>query len=213
VALYSDDHLDRLRRIRELNRQGLTLEAVRRVLDADGRSGLREALQRVLDEAGGTRTYDAEELARVAGLQPAWIEEIAGAGLLTAAEARDGRARYAEADARALRAARELLDAGIPFQELLPLAREHARHVERLVEHAVELFEQQVRRVGDGDTSPQAGDPIAAVFRRLLPAATALVAQHFQQTLLRHARARLAGSGDAEADTPGAPPPGPQEQR
>ena len=33
AAFYSQQHLDRLRRIRRLNRRGLTLEAVGRVLD------------------------------------------------------------------------------------------------------------------------------------------------------------------------------------
>ena len=51
VAIYSESHLERLREIRELNRQGLKLAAIGRVL-ADGESGtLRRSLLRVVSSA------------------------------------------------------------------------------------------------------------------------------------------------------------------
>ncbi len=45
TAIYSDQHLDTLRRIRALNRQGLTLEAVGRLLAGEAESdGIRASL-------------------------------------------------------------------------------------------------------------------------------------------------------------------------
>ncbi len=54
TAIYSDRHLDRLRRIRSLNRQGLTLEAVGRVLAGpDASDGVKESLLGARAEAVG----------------------------------------------------------------------------------------------------------------------------------------------------------------
>jgi DNA-binding transcriptional MerR regulator len=190
IALYGDAHLDRLRRIRELNRQGLTLEAVRGVLDGDARTGLRESLQRALAEAEGGKTYSRAELAEVTGLPEPWLHAITRAGLLSPTAQGGDPPRYAEVDARSLRAARELLDAGVPLAELLPLAQEHAQHVQELAARAIELFERHVRHRGD-PAGELPRDEIVAAFQRLLPAATALVSLYFQRALIARVRARL----------------------
>jgi len=193
IAIYGDAHLERVKRIRALNRQGLTLEAVRRVLDQDGRTELREALLGALDRAEGERGYSPEELAAAAGVPEFVLDLMRRAALLEPALV-DGAARYSEADLRSAGAARLLLEAGLPLEALLPLAQQHAAHVRSLAREAVELFDRAVRRVDTSDELP--AEQVVERFQALLPAATSLVALHFQRALIAQVRARLAGEAD-----------------
>jgi len=188
VAIYGDAHLERLRRIRELNRQGLTLDAVRRVLEQEGRAGFAQALLGALERAEGERSYSPEELAAAAGVPEPVLEAMRRAALLEPVPI-DGRPRYSETDLRSVRSARVLLEAGLPLEQLLPLAREHAAHVRELAERAVELFDRSVRRADRGDAL--APEEVVARVQQLLPAASALVALHFQRALIERVRARL----------------------
>ena len=203
VAIYSESHLERLREIRELNRRGLKLEAIGRVL-AGGESGsLRRSLLRAMSEAEGPRRYRLDELAAEAGVPPTLLEVMRNAALLRPAEL-DGEALYSEADLRSARAARELLDAGIPVEVLLPLAQGHAAHVRELSENAIDIFEAHVRQHGGAEELSR--EQVIASFRRLLPASATLVSLHFQHTLIERVRARLGDAGHAALDALAADP-------
>jgi len=108
----------------------------------------------------------------------------------------DGEARFSEADLEMARAGLALLEAGFPLQALLEHAVRHARHVEELVDAAIDLFDDHVRKVG-----PDAGnsEAITRAFRTLLPLATRLVAVHFQRTLVTRSLNRLRGVKELEA--------------
>ena len=193
VAIYSESHLERLREIRELNRQGLKLAAIGRVL-SDGESGtLRRSLLRVVSEAEGARSYRLDELAAEAGVAPPLLEVMRRSALLQPAEV-DGEALFSEADLRCVKAARELLDAGIPVEVLLPLAQSHAAHVRELSDRAIEIFEAHVRR--RGSSGERSLEQVIEAFRRLLPASVTLVSLHFQRTLMERVRSRLGDDGD-----------------
>lgn len=201
VAIYTDEHLERLRRIRSLNRQGLTLEAAARVLDQDDEADqeIRRALLGALRRAEGERTYTRAELASTSGIPEPLLETLEDAGLL-APPTPDGGKRYTDADRRSAEAVRTLLDAGLPAREILPLARSHDEHVTRLADEAVELFGRYVRHAeSSGDPDPAESERVIRAFRELLPAVTTLVAHHFQRTLIERARARLAGENGSEA--------------
>ena len=211
VAIYSDDHLARLRRIRELKGEGVTLAGIRRLLRSGGeREPVTESLLAALSEAEGDRVYTRAELAASTGVSELLIETIERAELLAPLHA-DVEPRYTDADRRSVEAARLLLESGFPVQDLLPLARRHAQHTDEIADGAIELFERHVRQ-GGGDAPPSRGaapptsghappssERVTEIFRELLPAATTLVALHFQRTLIERARARLARAGDDEA--------------
>ena len=198
TAIYTDAHLERLRRIRRLNRQGLTLEAVGRILEGpDSSEGVKESLLGALAESEGKRTFTRSELAREAGVPDYLIESGEQAGLLQPLEA-EGPAHYTETDLHAVESAKQLLESGFPLHELVPLARDHAAHTREIVDRAIELFDRYVRSGGPGRSTPDSAT-VAGIVRRLLPAATTLVALHFQRTLTHRARARLVGSGEDEA--------------
>jgi len=195
VALYGDAHLERIARIRALNRRGLTLEGVRRALAApSGARGARASLLRAIDETQGARRYTRAELAAAAGLPEILLAQAEQAGLLQPLEG-DAPAPYTEADRSAVLAARRLLDSGMPLHELLPLAMLHASHTQEVADRAVELFRSAVRFDRD-DGSPRPSEEVARAFRELLPAVTTLVALFFQRTLVQRARAALEGSGE-----------------
>jgi DNA-binding transcriptional MerR regulator len=261
VALYSREHLERLRRIRTLNRQGLKLAGIRRLLASEthGRSqispgeateasragssaprgaarrssahpsariganpgaapgagsertGVRTSLLRVLEQSEGERSYTRAELESIAQFPGFLIAALEEVGLLSAA-GRTGA--YSEADRAALESARALLEAGLPFAELLALAREHVAHVERIAQRAVALFEAKVVETRAGETQRRQAsarsaeaEPIADTFRRLLPAVTRLVAVHFERALVAQARSRLLEEERWPARSAGDPAP------
>jgi DNA-binding transcriptional MerR regulator len=198
TAIYTDQHLERLGRIRTLNRQGLTLEAVGRILrDSGGSDEVKASLLGALAEAEGDRVFSREEIAREAGVPEFLLDFAEQAGLLQPLEV-EGEARYTEGDLTSVRAGTFLLRSGLPLQELLPLARDHAISTQEIADRAIELFDRYVRHSPDGEPSPSK-EAVSQTFRDLLPAVSRLIALHFQRTLLHRARARLARSGEHEA--------------
>jgi DNA-binding transcriptional MerR regulator len=193
-AVYSQTHLSRLRRIRRLQRDGFPLGVIRRLLTR--RSGRADAaLLRVLSEERGPGNLSRAELAAEAGVPEELIAAVEGAGIVEPLRVA-ARARYGDIDAQMARAALTLLRAGFPLQDLLALAIGHAEHVRDLADRAIDLFDAHIRRDREG----RARHPshVVAAFRDLLPPVTALVAHHFQRTLVARAIARLERKGDRE---------------
>jgi len=192
-AVYSGAHLTRLRRIRRLQSDGVPLAVIRRLLQPARRSD--SALARALAEERGQRTLTRAELAAEAGVPEALVRAVEQAGIVEPlAGAKD--ARFAAVDVELAREALRLLHEGLPLTELLALAIRHADNVREEVDRAIELFDQHVRRRGDGAERDPA--EVVEAFRRLLPAVTALVAHHFHRTLVARALARLEQAGDRD---------------
>jgi DNA-binding transcriptional MerR regulator len=194
VAWYSQEHVDRLRRIRDLQRQGLTLAAIGRVVR--GELGAADAdLAAAVAEARGdaddvSLTLDA--FAAASGVPASLIQAVEREGIRIGRDA-DGERRYAESDIAMVRAALRLLEFGLPLGELLGLARDADLALRDLGERAVELFDAHVRepiRDSTGDERAAADQTVAA-FRELLPAVTELVARHFRRVVLESAEERL----------------------
>jgi DNA-binding transcriptional MerR regulator len=186
VALYSQRHLDVLQRIRRYQSQGLSLSVIKRLLSSGARSK-KDALLAAVAEESGERVLTRAQLAARSGVPEPLLASLEAAGLMAPAETAEGP-RYGEADLQMARAGLEVLAQGFPLDELLDLALQHARSVEQTADRAIDLFDRFVRKIdGGGADAAQVAD----TFRRLLPAATALVALHFQRTLLQRALERL----------------------
>ncbi len=192
-AVYTDGHLNRLRRIRRLQREGFPLSVIRRLLGPRTR-GTGAALLRALAEERGERTLSRSDLAVEAGVPESLIAAVEDAGIVEPLRV-GGRPRYGTLDVEMARAALGILNEGLPLASLLGLALRHAENVRDVVDEAIALFDRHVRR----DRSGAERDPaeVVAAFRLLLPAVTALVAHHFQRTLIARAIARLERAGDA----------------
>ncbi len=192
-AAYGESHLSRLRRIRELKERGLTLAGIKRVV-GPGRSRSEAALIGALTEGRGARRFDRAGLAKETGVPEALIEAVERSGLVE--PLRDSRgASYDEADVELARAALAVLKEGLPLQDLLSLANEHASHVRDIANRAASLFDAHVRHDREGGEVDS--EQVVDAFRRLLPAVTSLVAHHFQRTLVSRALERLEEHGDA----------------
>jgi DNA-binding transcriptional MerR regulator len=195
AAVYSQEHLAVLRRIRGYQSQGHSLAVIKRLLSG-GRSRSRtDALLAAVVEQSGEHALTRAQLASQSGVPEPLLASLEAAGLLEPVTV-DGEARYGEADLQMARAGLAILQAGFPLQELLRLAMRHAKHTRQSVDSAIVLFDRYVRKAAK---SANTGQEATDAFRELLPAATTLVALHFQRTLLNRALERLRRRGDRQA--------------
>lgn len=205
-AIYTDRHLERLRRIRTLLEAGFSLAQIRKLLeestDPPGSAGPdrsapprteRTLLDALAASSVGEGTVSRRELAERTGVPPALVSAAVQAGLLSPIEIR-GEERFPRSDLEMVVAALDILDMGLPLDRLLELAALHAGNVDRLAERAIDLFDDFVRKPAEGDE-----DAVRRIFERLLPRVTQIVALHFQRTIVTRALARLRGRGDDEA--------------
>lgn len=183
TAHYGEEHVRRLERIRGLQAQGLSLAAIGRLLagELDPRD---EPLLAAVAGAGAGRagpTLTLTELAHHTGIPLGLLQAAEREGLLSPVGG-----RYSTADAEAARAGLRLLELGLPLPELLDLARRHHEHVRSVAEEAVALFDDHIRQPlrGDGGAADEAARQLVEAFQALLPATVALVAHHFERTLL-----------------------------
>jgi DNA-binding transcriptional MerR regulator len=197
VAIYEEEHLERLRRIRELRGDGFSLAQIHRLLNeapAESAPGLLQALAK---ESVGARTLTRSELASEAGVPEPLIQAAQAAGLVEPLTI-DGEERFSEAEVEMARAGFALLESGFPLQSVLEHAVGHARHVRELCDAAIDLFDDHVRK---HDGEPVDDPTVTAAFQQLLPQVTRLVALHFQRTLVNRALNRLRGKQEHQALT------------
>lgn len=200
-AVYTEEHLDRLRLIRSMASKGLSLKAIRLLLErgpasADGAGASDDtALLAALEEETEGAAYTSEELARQLGVPAALIRSVEEAGLAEGQETADGRRRYTAGDLEAARGAIRLLSHGFPLTKLLALAVRHDRRIRKTCDAAIDLFDDHVRK--KQGPAEENGEQVAKAFRELLPLVTAVVAHHFQRVLVNQALRRLRKKGDA----------------
>jgi DNA-binding transcriptional MerR regulator len=196
TAWYSDDHLERLERIRSLKDKGFTLAAIRRFVDGElGRAdeALVEALVSAApDSAEGESLMTRDELSQQTGVPPSLLAAIEREGLMTPRSV-DDEPLYSRDDVAAVRAGLALLEAGLPLSELLALARGHDQAMRETADRAVDLFLRFVRDPirAEAPDDGEAADRLVSAFRTMLGSTTDLVAHHFKRVLLAAAEARL----------------------
>lgn len=144
-------------------------------------------------------SFTRGELADHVGIPETIVEVLEREGLLAARHSPDG-ALFSEQDAAALSAGVALLDAGVPLDELLDLARRWDDHARVLAGEAVELFLRFVRDPihGSAASGQEADERLRTAFRDMFPAAGHIVAHHFRSLLLQGAAARIRSDGDAQ---------------
>jgi DNA-binding transcriptional MerR regulator len=219
VAWYRDDHAERIRQIRALQRQGLTLAAIRRVVDGElgvADSGLAAAVAEERGESGDGELLSLDAFASASGVPASLIQAVEREGIRIGRSV-DSETRYTPSDIELVRTALRLLEFGLPLGDLLGLARDADEAMRGLAERAVELFDEHVRKpITDTAADPDAAsDRMVDAFRELLPAVTMLVSHHFRRVLLEVAEERIEAPDGAPPDgaaPDGAPPPGPRRQ-
>lgn len=149
------------------------------------------ALARALREDAG-ELLPLDQLAERSELSLPLLEALAREGLLPARE--DGL--YSERDLVPVRSGLSLLEAGLPLDELLGLAREADAALADIATDAVELFLGFVRDPvrGTTDDAEAAAAALVERFEVMLPQAERLVGARFGQLVLAAARDRVAGA-------------------
>jgi len=193
-VVYGERHLARLKKIRELQRDGLPLAVIKRML-AGGKGGAA-ALRRAVAEQRGEQRFSRADLAAASGVSEELIAAVESAGLVEPVRV-GGKERYGDVDVELARAALAVLREGFPLAELLGIALGHAEHVRNITERAADLFDRYARRDRAGNEKPE--QEVVESFKRLMPAITTLVAHHFQRTLVAVALARLEERGETRA--------------
>ena len=202
VALYGDEHLERLREVKALQQRGFSLVVIARILRGEldaADEALVEAVGAGGEEAGREleEFWTLAELGQRAGVPTALLEALEKEGVLVPRHHR-AEARYTEADLVALRAGLKLLEYGLPLGEVLDLAREHERAARLVAERAVTLFDRHIRQARRGDDGAEAAAGLVEAFDALLPATVSLVAHHFRRILLAVAQEHIEAVGDDE---------------
>jgi DNA-binding transcriptional MerR regulator len=196
VVWYGEGHASAIRRIRELQKKGLTLEAIGRVVrgelgDAD--ADLAAAVAEARERAGMlAELLSLDDFAAASGVPASLIQAVEREGIRIGRDV-GGETRYTAGDIELVRTALRLLEFGLPLGDLLGLARDADDALRGLATRAVDLFDQHVRkpiRDSAGDEATAAAQMVDA-FQELLPTVTALVANHFRRVLLETAEERI----------------------
>jgi DNA-binding transcriptional MerR regulator len=188
VTWYGDAHLERLKRIRDLQQRGFTLTVIRRFLDGELESS-DESLVAAVTHPEVPQTLTLDQLAERSGVPAPLLHSLESAGLLVPVEGRD-EPLYPADDLEAIAAGMQLIAAGVPIGDLIELGRDYATATDRVARRAVDLFDEHVREriQSEGGTAEAAERKLVELFNQLMDASGVLVRHHFQRTLIRAAR-------------------------
>ena len=191
VTWYGDSHVERLKRIKELQQQGFTLTVIQRFLAGELEDS-DEALVAAVTRPAAPLTLTRAELAERSGVPEPLLASLELAGLLVPIEGRD-EALYPADDLQAIAAGLKLIAAGVPIGALMELGKEHASAIDRTARQAVDLFDRYVREriQAEGGATEAAERKLLQTFNELLEASGTLVRHHFERTLLRAAREHI----------------------
>jgi len=191
VTWYAESHLERLGRIRELQRRGFTLTVIRRFLEGELEPS-DESLVAAVTRPSSPQTLTLDELAERSGVAVPLLKNLEQAGLLVPVEGGDVPL-YPADDLDAIAAGMKVIAAGVPLGPLIELASEYADATDRVARKAVDLFDRHVREriQSEGGETEAAERRLLELFNELLEASGLLVRHHFQRTLLRAAREHI----------------------
>lgn len=204
IGWYGPEHVERVERIRDLQRQGFTLAVIRRVLDGELEAAdmpLALEVTRAADESEAAseppELLTLDELSERAGVPPALLTAIAREGFLVPRRI-DGEPRYTTADLHAVRAGLRLLEAGLPLPELMALGRQQHAATRAVAERAVAMFDEHIRQPlkARGLPDDEHAQALVDAFNSLLPTVTTIVTHHFRRVLLEVAQEHLEAVGD-----------------
>lgn len=177
--IYGPEHVERLRRIKELQARRFSIAAIHAMVSGDG-----DRLDGVFADDGESVRLTFDELVERSGASAELASELQEAGVL-----RDpldfGRTAYDGDDLEMLRGLARLEHAGVPLKALRELGQIYARGIEETQRRVVDVF------VSGGDIGWDAGelerlrDIVARDAKSVLPAMRRLVDYTHHRTLQR----------------------------
>lgn len=200
LAWYGEEHLERMARVKELQRRGFSLAVIRRFLagELDPADERLAAAVAQAGEAHDDELFGLDELAARCHVPASVLDALVRDGLLVP-RGGAGEPRFTPADVELVGNGLRLVGAGVPLPELLELSRHHHAVTRDVAAQAVELFDTHVRRpLLESDLSEaERAERLVDAFQALLPAVTAMVAHHFRRILLQVAQEHLEAVGEA----------------
>jgi DNA-binding transcriptional MerR regulator len=188
TGYYGDEHLARLRLIRDMQTAGFNLHAIKRLLDAAPPGAGQEMLQfeRALMAPWGPEAPEilgARELYELAGgPPPEVVDRAVRLGLVTPLPGD----RFEISMPSLLRADSELSDLGVPFDRRLDVVEALLHHAEGIAGAFVELFIEEVWRPFEKRGRPADEWPrVREGLERLRPLASDVLLAAFQTTMKR----------------------------
>ena len=198
LGFYGPEHLERLARIRDLRRRGLTLALIGRLVrgELDATDEPLAAAVLAADAEDAEEFLSLEELAQRCNIPQFLLETVVNEGLLVPRD-HEGQSRFTAGDVAVVAAGMRLVETGLPLDELLALARAHHAATREIAGQAVAMFDTHVRQPLRDSDLPDADKAARLVdaFAVLLPSVTALVAHHFRRVLLEVAQEHLEAVG------------------
>jgi DNA-binding transcriptional MerR regulator len=199
LAWYTGDHLDRMVRIKDLQRRGFSLAVIRRFLEGELDPADERLAAAVVEagEEGEEELFGIDELAARTQVPAPMLEALGRDGLLVGRQ-QGGQQWFTKADVAIVTGGMKVLETGLPLPELLALARRHNAATREFALEAVELFDTYVRKPlrGADLPEPERAERMVAAFRTLLPAVTELATYHFRRVLLQVAQEHLEDIGE-----------------
>jgi DNA-binding transcriptional MerR regulator len=174
--LYGDRHLDRLRRIKELQERRFSLAAIRAIVETN-RPGIDSLF------SGSGRTYTLAELIEDSGVPPELVERLRVVGLLPD-PAEFGRDDYDETDLQLLAAIAELRHIGMPAEVLVELGSIYVRNFQVLQREVIDMFAGKTHAEWTPELRTAVQD-LSAETGRLVPAVDRVLNHVHQRTLQR----------------------------
>jgi DNA-binding transcriptional MerR regulator len=189
TGYYGPEHLERLRRIRELQADGFNLKAIARLVELSG-AGQSEALrfqEELLGSFGGdgSETIGEDELAKRFGgpLDPRLIKKAESIGALR--RVRGGG--FEVTNPVLVEAAEEMVALGIPLRHALAVGEAVAEHTRAISREFVRLFVKDVLSPLEQKRNGDAGEWVKArdALERLRPLAGSAVDAAFRQAMAK----------------------------
>lgn len=187
TGYYNEDHVARIELTREMQAEGLNLEAIRRVLETSEGSS-REMVDfaravRAPFEDETPEIFDAEELAAAWGIEtfdPKLLRQAEKLGVLR--ELPDGKVEVISP--RLQRAGAALIELGISPQAAIGTAADLRRHSEGVAKVFVELFVKEIWEPFDKAGRPEEDWPkVREALDRMRPLASDALLAMFQMTM------------------------------
>ncbi len=156
TGFYGEEHVARLELIKDLQAEGLNLEAIRAILDRTPGSSVGEVLgfTRAVAEPFSDEEPEIHSAAEMAerwadGMTPELLDKVLKLGLIR----RVGDDAFEVRSPRLERAANEITRLGIPPAAALEVAGELRKHSEAIAKAYVRLFIKHVLRPAQSDTT------------------------------------------------------------
>lgn len=183
VALYSSQHLSRLKEIRRLSKMGFSL----RQMGQMGSLVNDKTQDPILSKLIVSTPLTLKALISKSGMPIEIVKLAIGMGLIKTVP---GTANLYYPDSiEMLTAAGQLIEAGISPEELLELAQNHSVSIEKTASQAVKIFVKSIqeRKAQSGDDTKLSRKELSEEIQNLMTQTVSLVSAHFRQALFAQA--------------------------